>query len=152
MKIKLTDPASEPCILLIAQSDSYLQSLYPPESQHLESIAALKMPNVLFIGGYFDNKLVACGAVKILNDDGCYGEIKRVFVSEHYRGRGFSKQIMANLEQHLINANVAIVRLETGIKQPKALALYRSLGYWVREPFGKYQPDPLSVFMEKQLS
>lgn len=152
MKIEITDPSSEASILLIAQSDNHLQALYPPESQHLESIAALKLPNVTFIGGYIESKLVACGALKILHDDISYGEIKRLFVTEQYRGRGYSKQIMANLEQHLVNANITIGRLETGIKQPEALALYRSLGYWVREPFGKYRHDPLSVFMEKHLS
>ena len=151
MRVLPTDPASKASSLLIAQSDRYLKSLYPPESQHLESVAALQLPNVTFFGGYFENKLVACGAVKVLEDDCCYGEIKRVFVIEQWRGRGFSKHIMASLEQHLKVLSIRLVRLETGIKQPEALALYASLGYKVREPFGNYRYDPLSIFMEKIL-
>jgi putative acetyltransferase len=149
MRVSPTDPASEASVLLIAQSDSYLKSLYPPESQHLESVAALQLPNVMFFGGYFGNEMVACGAVKVLQDNICYGEIKRVFVVEQWRRRGLSRQIMGGIEQYLKEISVSLARLETGIKQPEALALYASLGYEVREPFGKYSHDPLSVFMEK---
>jgi len=55
------------------------------------------------------------------------------------------------LEQHLYDAGVPVARLETGVKQPEALALYRKLGYAERGPFGAYGEDPLSVFMEKCL-
>jgi putative acetyltransferase len=44
------------------------------------------------------------------------------------------------------------MQLETGIKQPEAIALYRKFGYAERGPFGSYQPDPLSLFMEKRLA
>jgi putative acetyltransferase len=43
------------------------------------------------------------------------------------------------------------LRLETGIRQPEALALYRSAGFRAIEPFGDYRPDPLSLFMEKTI-
>ena len=39
--------------------------------------------------------------------------------------------------------------LETGIYQPEAHRLYESAGYIRCEPFGDYQPDPMSVFMWK---
>ena len=151
MIIERTDPASEAARALIEQSDRYMESLYPPESNHLESAEALKLPNVAFFGGYIGGELVACGAVKILDDDGCYGEIKRVFVIEEHRGKGLSKAIMARLERHLEEAKVVIARLETGIRQPEALGLYRRLDYAFREPFGSYRHDPLSVFMEKPI-
>ena len=35
--------------------------------------------------------------------------------------------------------------------QLEALALYRARGYVDRDPFGPYVPDPVSVFMEKDL-
>ncbi len=47
--------------------------------------------------------------------------------------------------------NLAAIRLETGIHQPEAIGLYRSGGYTEIPPFGSYQPDPLSLFMEKRL-
>jgi putative acetyltransferase len=134
---------------LIAASDAFYEGLYPAESTHLESSADLKRPDVLFIGCRLDGKLVASGAAKIMQDDGTYAEIKRVFVFEQYRGRGLSRRIMQFLETELERRGIRLFRLETGIKQPEALGLYRKLGYRARPPFGGYRPDPLSVFMEK---
>lgn len=151
MRIEALNPDLSAAQSLIAKSDAYLAALYPPESNHLESVDALKRQNVRFLGGYIDTELVACGAVKILADDGLYGEIKRVFVLEAFRGRGFSKIIMQQLEAHLRSKEVFLVRLETGIAQAEALGLYAKLGYVRRQPFGCYKPDSLSVFMEKSL-
>ena len=96
-------------------------------------------------------ELVASGGAKLMQDDGYYAEIKRVFVLENFRGRGLSRQIMQALEDELRNRGVTLFRLETGIKQPEALGLYRKLGYRERGPFGAYRVDPYSVFMEKQV-
>jgi putative acetyltransferase len=136
---------------LLSLSDAYMGALYPAESNHLEGPEALALPNVCFLGARHDGQLVACGAVKIMDNDGRYGEIKRVYIVEAFRGKGLSKQIMQRLEQHLRKQGVGVARLETGIHQPEALGLYERLGYAYRTPFGSYQPDPLSVFMEKQL-
>jgi putative acetyltransferase len=151
VKVDLLNPNSPEARELLALSDAYMVALYPAESNHLESVAALTLPNVLFVGGYIDARLVACGAVKTMADDVRYGEIKRVFVIDQFRGRGVSKAIMQRLEAHLRGSGVGIARLETGISQAEAIGLYRTLGYAERAPFGSYRPDPLSIFMEKHL-
>jgi len=94
-------------------------------------------------------ELVATGAAKIMDDDGRYAEIKRVFVLDNFRGRGLSRRIMEYIESELQRRGIDLFRLETGVKQPEALGLYRNLGYHERGPFGAYRADPLSVFMEK---
>jgi putative acetyltransferase len=155
MRIEPTDPAAPAVQQLLALSDAYLSALYPAESNHLENVAALQQANVAFFGCYLAAQLIGCGAAKLLRDPLApelrYGEIKRVFVLEAHRGKGVSKSIMNCLEKHLVSLDVWIARLETGINQPQALGLYRSLGYVERSPFGAYKLDPLSVFMEKQL-
>jgi putative acetyltransferase len=151
MKIQTISPDDEQAKRLIARSNAFMTSLYPLESNHLDGIEVLKQPNVLFVGAYWGTKLVGCGAVKILTDDGTYGEIKRLFVSHEFRGQGVSLEIMHHLENYLITCGVKLARLETGVKQPEALGLYRKLGYVERSPFGSYGQDPLSVFMEKAL-
>jgi putative acetyltransferase len=145
------DAYSDGAKRLLQMSDEYMGALYPAESNHLESSAALAQKEVLFIGGWHDGELIACGAVKLMRDDGEYGEIKRVFVLDRFRGRGLSRRIMDFLETHLRSQKIALARLETGIRQPEALGLYRKLGYIERPPFGKYKLDPLSVFMEKRV-
>jgi putative acetyltransferase len=145
------DPHCAGARRLLALSDAYMQALYPAESNHLESSAALAQPNVRFLGIHSGDELVACGAVKLMEDDGRYGEIKRVFVLPTHRGQGLARSIMAALEGILRREGFALARLETGVSQPEALALYRALGYAERPPFGRYAPDPLSLFMEKRL-
>lgn len=146
------DPESAEVLALIAASDAYYVDLYPAESTHLESSDDLKKPNVLFVGCRIDGELAASGAAKIMHNDGNYAEIKRVFVLDQHRGKGLSNRVMRYLEDELRRRGVCLFRLETGIKQPAALGLYRKLGYLERGPFGSYRADPLSVFMEKQVN
>ncbi len=146
------DPAQADVRALIAASDAFYAGLYPPESNHLESVDDLTAPDVLFVGCRVDGELVASGAAKRMHDDGSYAEIKRVFVVPRFRGRGLSLAIMRHLEAVLGRDGINLLRLETGVRQPAALGLYRKLGYRERGPFGAYRPDPLSVFMEKRLA
>ena len=150
--IEILDPERAEVQSLIAVSDAYYDGLYPEESNHLESGDDLKQDNVLFIGCRVDGELVASGAAKIMNDDGEYAEVKRVYVLDRHRGKGLSLAIMQYLEAELQQRGITLFRLETGIKQPEALGLYRKLGYADRGPYGAYRPDPYSVFMEKRLA
>ncbi|OWQ93763.1 GNAT family N-acetyltransferase [Roseateles aquatilis] len=153
MQIQALDPHSPAAMSLLAQSDAYMAALYPSESNHLEDPHSLAQPQVRFIGVWLAEWLAACGAVKVVDDDdGPYGEIKRVFVQPQFRGRGLSKVLMEELEAHLRAQGIDLVRLETGVHQPEALKLYETLGYDRRSPFGRYAEDPLSVFMEKRLT
>ena len=78
-------------------------------------------------------------------------EVKRLFVDPQVRGRGIGRALLAQLERAAKRAGVSLLQLETGVKQPEALALYRAFGYLERGPFGAYRPDPLCLFMEKRL-
>jgi len=150
--IEYLDPGAPEVRAIVDASDAYYDGLYPAESNHLEAIDDLRKDNVLLVGCRCDGLLVASGAAKLMRDDGDYAEIKRVFVLPGYRGRGLSAKLMAYLENELHGRGVELLRLETGVRQPEALGLYRKLGYRERGPFGAYRSDPLSVFMEKRLA
>ena len=152
MLIKRLDPETAEVKNLIAESDAFYEKLYPPESNHLDSLTTLAEEHVLLLGCYIDDQLVGCAAAKRMNDDGDYAEIKRLFVKPAFRGRGFSRVLMAELENAVRHWGISVLRLETGIRQPEALGLYESLDYQRRDPFGSYLPDPLSVFMEKKIN
>lgn len=137
---------------LLEASEALMRKLYPAASTHIETVEGLKKSNVHFVAGAIDGTLAGCGAVKRMSDDGGYGEIKRLFVDPPFRGRGLAKAIMTRLEAHAATSRLSCVRLETGIHQPESIGLYRSLGYRERGPFGAYLADPLSVFMEKEIS
>lgn len=133
---------------LVRRLDDYQSGLYPPESNHLDSIEELEKEHVCLLAAVEDGRIVGCGAVKVLET---YAEIKRMFVAEESRGRGVARRLLERLEAYAREEGVAIARLETGVDQQPALQFYKASGYREREPFGDYKEDPLSVFMEKSL-
>jgi putative acetyltransferase len=149
MTIAIELPDQPEVIALIAELDAYQDTLYPPESRHALDLTALKQPNVLFAVAR-DNarRAIGCGAVVLYPE---FGEIKRMYVSPHGRGRGVAKMLLALLESQAIGSGCKLLKLETGPYQHEALALYASAGYERRGPFGGYTNDPLSVFMQKHL-
>ncbi|WP_432510456.1 GNAT family N-acetyltransferase [Kineococcus sp. SYSU DK001] len=78
-------------------------------------------------------------------------EMKRVFVHERFRGRGVARALMARFESDARAAGARRVRLETGTKQPEAMALYEALGYERVAPFGEWADSPLTVCYAKSL-
>jgi len=148
IRIQQVDPTQAEVAALIHQLDEYQESMYPPESNHLDSIDELSKTNVNFLAAYAGSEICGIGAVRVLND---YGEIKRLYVPEKYRGKGIAKEIVKELENRLIKRSIFTARLETGIHQHEAIDLYIKLGYSKIAPFGDYTEDPLSVFMEKKI-
>ena len=146
--IRQVNPTRAEVIELIHQLDEYQETMYPPESNHLDSIDELSKTNVNFLAAYTDSEICGIGAVKILND---FGELKRLYVPEKYRGKGIAKEIVKELENCLVKRSIFTARLETGIHQHEAIDLYKKLGYSETVPFGEYTEDPLSVFMEKKI-
>ena len=146
-------PDQPEVLAFLAASDAYAATLYPAESNHLVDASALMTPATRFLVARADGRAVGCGAVMIHRADGdvAYGEIKRMWVDPAARGQKAGAKILAALEAVARADGLMALRLETGISQPEALALYRKSGFEVREPFGAYKPDPLSVFMEKRL-
>ena len=151
MEIKPISNISEDVDALIQMSREYQAGLYPPESIHQEDPQALLAQNIYFIGAYLDSDLLGIGAVKRVEATPRYGEIKNLFVDPKHRGRGASRIIMSALEQHLLDNIIMHCYLETGPNQPESIGLYKSLGYRECPAYGDYQPDPLSLFMEKKL-
>jgi putative acetyltransferase len=144
------DPACPEVGHLIEQLDRYQAGLYPPESNHLLPVEALRRPNVVFLTARLDGKVVGCGA--FVNQGGEYAEIKRMFVLPEARGLQVGRRLLGELEGRARAAGLRLARLETGVAQPEALRLYERSGYQRRGPFGGYAADPLNVFMEKALT
>ena len=134
---------------LIAALDAHAIALYPPESNHLLDIAALCEPDVTFLVVRAGDEAVGCGA--LLRDPRGWGEIKRMYLRPDQRGRGIGRRVLAELATIARNLGLPLLRLETGIHNTEALALYRRAGFTEREAFGDYAPDRLSVFMEKRV-
>jgi putative acetyltransferase len=148
IRLAMESPRQADVARLLEALDAYQSALYPPESNHFLDVEALAAPNVRLIVARRGAEAVGCGALRI---DAGYGELKRMFVVPEARGLRVGRRILDRIEAEARREGLGCLRLETGIHQPEALALYRSSGYAEREAFGEYAPDPLSVFMEKSL-
>jgi putative acetyltransferase len=145
------EPPDQPDVLpLIEALDAQMTALYPAESNHLLDIAALSDPAVSFLVVRDGEEAVGCGA--LLRDPRGWGEVKRMVVRPDRRGRGIGGRVLAALEAIASDAGLPLLRLETGIHNAEALALYRGAGFVECETFGDYKVDALSVFMEKRVS
>ena len=147
--IQLESPRGSGVSELISALDSYLGGLYPPESNHFLDLEQLAQPGIRLFVARRDGLPVACGALRI--DPEGYGEIKRMYVIPEARGEGLGRAILARIEDQARREGLGLLRLETGIHQAEAIALYKSSGYSDCPPFGEYRPDPLSRFMERRL-
>jgi len=78
-------------------------------------------------------------------------ELKRMYVVPEARGRGLARRILAALEESARAAGRTRMVLETGMKQPEAIALYLSEGYEPTEKFGYYRFEPDSRCFAKPL-
>ena len=143
------DPDQLDIHAMFEQSDAYMSALYPADSNHMVDVAALQAPNARFLVARRDGECLGCGAVVIADNE--TAEIKRMWVDPGARGLKLGQQILAALERIAHDEGVHVLRLETGVSQVEAINLYRSAGYSEIGPFGTYQPDPLSMFMEKSL-
>ena len=96
---------------------------------------------------YLDGKAVGCGGLKQF--DGQTMEIKRMFVLPLHRGKGIASMILEGLEEWAAELSFRRFILETGKRQPEAIALYFRNGYRIIPNYGQYLGIANSVCFEK---
>ena len=147
--ISLESPDQPEVIALIEELDAYQAPLYPAESHHGINIEALSSKNVLFAVGRSSNgEAVACGALVV---HPTHGELKRMFTKPTFRGQGLASRLLTTLENEARKEGCFHLMLETGYRQLEAISFYERNGYQRRGPFGGYEYDPNSIFLEKLL-
>src|SRR4051812_16584076 len=146
--IQIESPRAGGVPELISALDGYLNSLYPPSSNHFLDLDQLSRPDIRFFVARREGVALGCGALRLARD---YGEVKRMYVAPAARGQGLGRAILERLENEARREGLSVMRLETGNRQAEALALYRGAGYVDCGAFGEYRPDPLSLFLEKRL-
>ena len=96
-----------------------------------------------------DEKAIGCAALRPLDE--VTAELRRMYVLPSFRGQGIARMLIQEIEKAAVNFKYATIRLETGNRQPRAIALYEACGYRQIEAFGPYVGDPTSICFEKQL-
>lgn len=102
------------------------------------------------IVAYQNDVPVGCGAIKPFS--ATEAEVKRMFVHPDYRKRGIAAKVLHELESWATELGFDTCVLETGKKQPEAIALYQKVGYHIIPNYGQYIGVDNSVCMNKPLS
>jgi putative acetyltransferase len=79
-------------------------------------------------------------------------EIKRMYVRKAARGLGVGRTILIELEHKAAEFGYARMVLETGVRQPEAIAMYEGRGFMRIANYAEYSDKPLSVCFGKLVS
>lgn len=111
-------------------------------------------PEGLFLVAEIDGRPAGCGAWRRHGYAGAGEgtvELKRMYVAPWARRRGVAAAVLAELERTAAAAGHTRVVLNSGDRQPEALALYARAGYTPVPGYGVYAGAPEAVFLGKQL-
>jgi GNAT superfamily N-acetyltransferase len=113
-------------------------------------------PHGGFLVGYLGEEAVAMGGWRFRTPGVPRvarrpAEIRRMFVRERVRGRGFARLVLAALEASAAAAGADWMLLETGQPQIAAIGLYRSSGYVDVERFGYYAASETALNLGRPL-
>ncbi|MFS3127119.1 GNAT family N-acetyltransferase [Nocardioides sp. Bht2] len=152
-RVPFTDVAAQQ---LIADVQAEYTERYGSPDESPVDPGDFELPAGSFYVGRLDGVPVATGAwrrssVSALGA-GNSVEIKRMYVAPAARRRGLSRLMLAHLEESAGAAGAEVMVLETGIRQPEAIALYLASGYTEVPGFGHYSDSPLSRCFAKLLS
>ena len=148
-------PDTDDARALVEELEAQLAARYPAESRHGFSVERLVEEGVHFFVLRVDGVAAGCGGILFVDPvdgDEPYGEIKRMYVRPSFRGGGHGRRILEQLAAHAGARGIHLLRLETGVDQREAIALYESMGFRERPPFGPYREDPLSPCYELRLA
>ena len=154
----ITDPDSAG---LIAALNAELLARYPePGATHFRLDPEEVAPGAgVFVVARWHTRPVGCGALRWIRDAALVdalgprvGELKRMYVAPEARGRGVARAVLAHLEAEARSLGLERLVLETGTRQPEALALYRRAGFIEIAPYGEYSASSAtSVCFSKAL-
>lgn len=74
-----------------------------------------------------------------------------MYVTPEGRGKGVATKILAELESWAAELGYRYCILETGKRQPEAIALYKKMGYRIIKNYGPYAGVENSVCFEKRI-
>jgi len=111
--------------------------------------ADFSAPGGIFLVGRRGGRPVGCVGLRPF--EGSAAEVKRLWVDPGERGAGVARRLMAEVEAAAAALGYRRLVLETGGRQPEAIALYESSG-WTRVPpyFGAPRHET-SVYFDKVL-
>ena len=133
---------------LVSELDAVLRVLDGDQHKFYAQFNTIdQLKNVIV--AYEGNVAVGCGAIKEFSENAV--EVKRMYVSPNFRGQGIASKILNELENWAAELKYDTCVLETGNKQPEAIALYKKSGYKIMPNYGQYKGVKNSICFEKNI-
>ena len=141
-----SDPIAQDLVARVQQE--YVERYGGPDAASVDP-AEFEPPAGVFLVAEVAGEPVGCGAWRAVQPG--VAEIKRVYVAPRHRRRGVAQVVLDALERSAALAGHRSIVLNTGDRQPEALALYRGAGYAPIPGYGIYACAPGAVFLGKDL-
>lgn len=149
IKIIRTDSSNQDFIELVKELDAHLAIIDGDEHLFYSQFNKIHTLNFVIIV-YENEKAIGCGAIK--EYDLKTMEIKRMFTSPDFRGKGIATRILSELELWATELSYTKCILETGVRQLEAIGLYKKCGYKRIPNYGQYAGIANSVCFEKKIN
>lgn len=144
-----TDPVAQQLIEAVQQE--YVVRYGGRDAAVVET-AEFAPPSGLFLVAEVHGEPAGCGGWRRHEETSGTAELKRMYVVPSFRRRGVAARLLAELERTAAAAGSRELVLNTGDKQPEALALYAAAGYAPTRGYGSYADVPGAVFLVKDLA
>jgi GNAT superfamily N-acetyltransferase len=137
--------------VLVKALDAEFWVRYPDTQQNFEPYNKVD-DTARVVLALVNGTAAGCGCFRPMTLHTGVAEIKRMYVAPTHRNRGIAGQVLAELERWAREEGFAWLRLETGIRQPEAIAVYQKAGYVLIPNFPPYVGVQESICMEKKLA
>jgi GNAT superfamily N-acetyltransferase len=150
-------PYEHPDVAALEQAaQQFYVQIYGSPDETPFTTADFTPPHGAFLVGYLNEEAVAMGGWRFRTPGVPRvarrpAEVRRMFVRERVRGRGFARLVLAALEASAAAAGADWMLLETGQPQVAAVGLYRSSGYVDVERFGYYAASETALNLGRPL-
>ncbi|MEH1129810.1 GNAT family N-acetyltransferase [Micromonospora sp. CPCC 206061] len=146
VEIVEVDPADPRLAALVAALRAELDARYPEEIdfEHptVKEVARFLLATV-------DSAPVGCCAVQPLDEGD--SELKRMYVPPQLRGRGIAARLVVEAERLAARLGRTRIKLETGVRQPEAIAVYERAGFHRIPNYPPYDRWQMSLCYAKPL-
>ncbi|UPA25683.1 GNAT family N-acetyltransferase [Shinella oryzae] len=147
--IDVESPLTDEVRTLIAELNSVLLALSPPEACYNLTVEEMADPTVTVWIARDGDAAIGCGALKRHSDT--VGEVKRMFTRPAWQGQGVGRLVLDKILETAEREELKTLVLETGDQHPAAWAIYEKAGFTRCGPVLDYPDSPYSVFYQKQL-
>lgn len=146
MTIKRTNSSDVGFVALVRLLDAELRELDGDDHAFYAQLNTIDQIGHAVVA-WDGEQAVGCGAIREYGDG--VMEVKRMYVLPERRGEGIAMLVLQELEAWSVELQVRELILETGKRQPAAIALYEKSGYAVIPNYGKYAAVDNSVCFKK---